>query len=249
MKEVTMTERDIHEIERILGYTFRNPVLLRQAFTRRSYTNEMKQRRTPSDTEPNEVLEFIGDSVLSAALVTIFSRSFASLGPRGLESRFSEGELTEMKKKLCDKNALSSITTELNLARFMRVSTGDANNGIPNGDSPKEDLFESIIAAVALDCGMDFSVIVPLVERLDRPARLTESHPSEKDPKTRLKEFCEKSGRKIEYLLNRVEGPDDAPQYTVSCEIDGKLISTGMGGSKKRAEKQAAERAIPLVGA
>ena len=58
----------IPEIEKKIGYTFKDKSLLKQAFTRSSFCNEHKgqgKRRLVS----NEVLEFFGDSVLSCALV------------------------------------------------------------------------------------------------------------------------------------------------------------------------------------
>ena len=48
-----MNDSTLHKIEQILGYRFQNPALLRQAFTRSSYTNEMKQAKTPADTDSN----------------------------------------------------------------------------------------------------------------------------------------------------------------------------------------------------
>lgn len=244
-----MTEQELSEIELVIGYTFRNRTLLRQAFTRRSYTHEMGQSGTPADTESNEVLEFIGDSVLGAALVMILSRRYGSLGERGLETEFEEGDFTRIKSNLSDKRALAGIVTRLGFADRMRVSHGDEINRVTDNDSPKEDLFESIIAAVALDCNMDFSVIVPLVERLDRPDRLISHVKGEKDPKSTLKELCEQSGKTCTYDPPEREGPDHAPFYTVWCRIDGETVAKGTGSRKQLAEMAAAAAALGKLSA
>ena len=53
-----MQNDDYSLIEKQIGYEFHNRMLLQQAFTRKSYTNETH------DGDNNEVLEFIGDKVL-----------------------------------------------------------------------------------------------------------------------------------------------------------------------------------------
>ncbi len=243
-----MTEQNIRLIEQTIGYHFKNPALLRQAFTRASYTNEMMQARTPADTDSNEVLEFIGDSVLSCALVAILSDRYGKLGERGLESSLGEGELSIIKSNLCDKRALSARISELGLAEYMRVSRGDITNHTLAADSPREDLFESIIGAVALDCGMDFRILIPLIERLDDPARLTVKTKVNKDPKTLVKEYCEAHAIPYRFELTSESGPDHAKQYTVCLFIREERIAEGTARSKKLADREAAHAALSKLG-
>ena len=61
---------NIEKIERIIKYTFKDKSLLMQAFTRESFCNE--KRREKCAYSSNEVLEFFGDAVLSASIVSIF---------------------------------------------------------------------------------------------------------------------------------------------------------------------------------
>ncbi|MBR6546049.1 MAG: hypothetical protein IKT72_03860 [Clostridia bacterium] len=239
-----MTEQAIREIEERLGYRFKNPALLKQAFTRSSYTNEMLQARTPADTDSNEVLEFIGDSVLSAVLAMILVRRCTSIGERGLISPLTEGDLSRIKSNLSDKRALSGIMRGLDLAGYLRVSRGDIANGILTEASPLEDLFESIIGAIALDSDMDFSVLVPLLERLDRPERLTEQPSVRKDPKSTVKEYCEKRRLAYDFALTAESGPDHAKEYRVNLRIDRSDVGFGVGKSKKLADRAAAEDAL-----
>ena len=239
-----MNDQILREIEQILGYRFQNPALLRQAFTRSSYTNEMLQAKTPADTDSNEVLEFIGDSLLSAALTAILVKRCASIGERGLTSPLGEGDLSRIKSNLSDKRALSGIIRELGLAKHLRVSRGDLANGILDEASPQEDLFESIIGAIALDSGMRLDVLIPILERLDRPERLTEQPRIEKDPKSTVKEYCEKNRLPYAFTLLSESGPDHAKEYRVSCQINGAEYGRGIGKSKKLADRSAARDAI-----
>ena len=245
------TDAELTAIEDAIGYTFCDRTLLRQAFTRRSFTNEYEAKtKRPAPVECNEVLETVGDAVLGAALLTILARRHGKVTGRGYESDFGEGVFTEIKKNLCDKTALSGIIDGLSLpdgtpfAALQAVSDGDRTMGSYNAPSPKEDLFESILGAVALDCGMDFSVIVPIVERLDDPDRLTASTTPEKGSKTRLKELCEAKKWTLDYSEIDRTGPDHAPTYTVACRINGEICGRGSGTSKKAAESAAADQAL-----
>ena len=245
------TDAELKEIERVIGYTFRDPVLLRQAFTRRSFTEEFEAKnKRPAPVECNEVLETLGDAMLSAALLSILTDRHGKMTERGYVSDFGEGGFTEIKKNLCDKTALSRIIDGLSLpdgtpfAALQATSDGDRTSGNYNAPSPKEDLFESILGAVARDCGCDLSVIVPLVERLDDPDRLTVVTAAEKDAKTRLKELCEAKGWQYDYPLIERTGPDHDPTHAVACVVNGKTVGRGSARSKKEAECKAAEEAL-----
>lgn len=246
----TPTDAELAAIERVIGYSFRDKTLLRQAFTRRSFTKEYEEKyKRPAPVECNEVPETLGDAVLGAALLTILTRRHGKITGRGYESDFGEGVFTEIKKNLCDKNALSRIIDGLKtedgtpFAALQATSEGDRASGNYNARSPKEDLFESILGAVALDCGCDFSVIVPLVERLDDPDRLTVASAG-KDEKTRLKELCEAKGWELSYPPVGCAGPDHDPVYTVECRVNGKTLCRGSGKKKKDAERAAAREAL-----
>ena len=247
---LTPTDGELAAIERAIGYAFRDRTLLRQAFTRRSFTKEYEAKhKRPAPVECNELPETLGDSMLSAALLTILFRRHGRITGRGYESDFGEGVFTEIKKNLCDKTALSRIIDGLAtedgtpFAALQTASDGDRSSGNYNSPSPKEDLFESVIGAVALDCGMDFSLIVPVVERLDDPERLTVRIP-EKDAVTRVKELCEAKKWKYDYPEIGRTGPDHDPTFTVGCEINGELRGTGSGKSKKAARAEAAKAAL-----
>ena len=71
-----MKEQVYDEIEQLIGYEFDNRLLLRQAFTRKSYTNETH------DGDNNEVLEFIGDKVLDLIVVKALSEYYGVINYR-----------------------------------------------------------------------------------------------------------------------------------------------------------------------
>ena len=82
-------------VQKQIEYQFRNEKLLRQAFTRKSYSEEK------GGAYHNEVLEFYGDKVLDFIVIRKFSYRFGELTRNGkYSSEKNEGQLTELKKKI-----------------------------------------------------------------------------------------------------------------------------------------------------
>ena len=170
-----------------IGYEFKNLDLLKQAFTRRSYTEE-------NGGENNEVLEFIGDKALDYAVVRILIQKYGHLANGalvdgtnlyGLEQEikrnqngfeeikknafrcdYSEDDLTKIKSRMVNKKALARRMGELGFSEHLIMGKGDIQNSINKEDSVKEDLFEAIVGAVVIDCGWNQKVIQSVIEAM-----------------------------------------------------------------------------------
>ena len=149
-----------------IGYEFKNLDLLKQAFTRRSYTEE-------HGGENNEVLEFIGDKALDFVVIKLLAKRFGHFTNENSSNSFScdydEGKLTEFKIKMVQKKALSRRIDELKFADHLIMGKSDIVNNISKEMSVKEDLFEAIIGAVTIDCNWDFNTIQSVVEIMLEP--------------------------------------------------------------------------------
>lgn len=149
-----------------IGYDFKNLDLLKQAFTRRSYTEE-------HGGENNEVLEFIGDKALDFVVIKLLANRFGHFTSDNVTNSFScdydEGKLTEFKVKMVQKKALSRRIDELQFADHLIMGKSDIVNNINKEMSVKEDLFEAIIGAVTIDCNWDFNTIQSVVEIMLEP--------------------------------------------------------------------------------
>lgn len=177
-----MKENEIKHIQDLIGYTFKNQDLLIQAFTRRSYSKE-------NGGEDNEVLEFIGDKALDLIIVKLLSEKFGYYTKKfknwdkwgNIEytgtyaSELTEGELTEIKAKMVQKNALSDAIYNLDLEKYLIMNEGDKKNNVQDSPSVKEDLFEAIIGAIALDSNWDLTSIQESVEVMLNPDELIDS--------------------------------------------------------------------------
>lgn len=171
-----MCEFNYEAIENQIGYPFTNRELIKQAFTRRSYSEE-------HGGENNEVLEFYGDKVLELIVGKLFSEWFGeiqennrqqtrndilivnSFEPKGeYHSDYNEGELTEFRKLLVSRQTLAQRIYDLDLESYLRLGKGDEKNGARDKDSVKEDLFEAILGAVAIDSRWDIKKMQDAVE-------------------------------------------------------------------------------------
>lgn len=144
-----------------IGYVFKDPNLLLQAFTRSSYANE-------NGGEDNETLEFIGDKALDLAVVRLLSSKYGST-KGGFICSIDEGELTKIKSRMVQKKTLARRMDEMGFSGHLFLGKGDVKNNVSDEPSVKEDTFEAIIGAVALDCDWDFGVICSVAEAMIMP--------------------------------------------------------------------------------
>ncbi len=168
-----MKSQSLRLIQEQIGYNFKNLDLLQQAFVRRSYAKE-------NGGEDNEVLEFIGDKVLDIVIVKILTEMFGfytsecdgydeTIDFNEFCCKYSEGKLTELKSGLVEKKMLAGRIDRLRLADYLIMGNGDQKNRVDEEDSVKEDLFEAIVGAVALDSGWDWEEIQGTVEYMLEP--------------------------------------------------------------------------------
>lgn len=243
-------EKHIPEIEEKIGYTFSDKSLLTQAFTRTSFCNEQKKSEAVRYSS-NEVLEFFGDGVLSLAIITVLLSSNTERYEYGIKTPLGEGDFSNIKSKLSDKKNLSQSMKELGIQKFLLVGEGDEKLGIKNEPSVMEDLFESIIGAIYIDCGMHIPTVVRSVAvMLDTGTYLTKNSELTQSAKNAVQEWCADKRRRLPppvYETVSEEGPDHKKTYTRVCVINGRVMGTGVGKNCKIADAAAAEAALALL--
>ena len=122
-------DKSISKIEEIIGYKFRDSSLLKQAFTRSSYCNE-HFRRGSASPQSSEVLEFIGDSVLSTSIITRLMLEKSERYEYGLYTELGEGDFSNIKAALSNKHNLAISTAKLGLQQYLIMGEGDERLGI-----------------------------------------------------------------------------------------------------------------------
>ncbi len=218
------------ELEKNIGYEFKNKELLRLALTHSSYANEKGSKRD------NERLEFLGDSVLGFITAEYL---FKSLSDR------PEGELTKLRANAVCEKSLAQFAAAINLGEHVLLGKGEIMTGGRERPSILSDAFESVIAAIYLDGGM--SEAEKFVLRF--VSKTTTDTVQATDYKTLLQEVVQKNpDEHLTYSLAAQSGPDHDKTFTVEVFLNSNCIGTGTGHSKKKAEQAAAREALILMG-
>ncbi len=221
-------------IEQTIGYQFKDKQLVSQAFTRSSYHYEHPEEQS------NEVMEFVGDSVLSLLVVDNLLDRYTDKDGSGLYSCLNEGDFSSIRSFMVNKSFLAKKMRKLGLHQFLRMSIGDEKQGINNSLSVLEDLFESIVGAIYLDVGRNLNktkqVVIPLLEidcELDEyDGKIKVSY------KNLVQEWCDKYGCG-KPIYDTYQTGDE---FISTCYIqEYNVKDQGHGKNKKEAEKAAAE--------
>ena len=218
----------IKDLENAIGYHFQNISLLQNALTHSSYANE----RWHNGLLSNERLEFLGDSILGMLVAEYLYRSFPDR---------PEGELTRMRADMVCEKTLACVANHIGLGQHLLLGHGEEQGGGRTRDSILADAMESVIAACFLDGGLEAALhFIQKFILVEVP--VTRLH--NMDYKTQLQELVQqKKNQVLSYELVGQSGPDHDKHFEVQVSLNGQVVGTGRGRSKKRAEQDAAREA------
>lgn len=233
----------LEELQKRIGYTFRDPRYLERAVTHSSYANETGA--PDHHLRCNERLEFLGDAVLSVLTSEYLFRRFAG---------YPEGKLSQLRSKVVCEGALFRYAEKIGLGDFLLLGKGEANNGGAHKPAILADAFEAILAAIYLDSKengkADVSAflmpfIIEAADKLEGKELL--------DNKSLLYQFIqqdthEEAWNDLEYRLVGTSGPDHAKTFEVELYLASNRIGRGQGNSIQQAEQMAASEALDLFG-
>lgn len=211
------------ELERKIGYTFRDQQLLKLALTHSSFSNELKLNKTDN----YERLEFLGDAVLELAVSEFLYQN---------NPHMHEGNMTKMRASLVCEPTLAYCAKCFSLGDYLLLGKGEEQTGGRLRDSIISDVFEAIIGAIYLDGGF-----TPASEFIEKYVLNDMEHKIEfTDSKTILQEYAQENGKKLTYELVSEIGPAHDRKYMVHALLDEAIAAEGIGKTKKSAEQQAA---------
>jgi ribonuclease III len=216
----------VAQCQAIIGRTFQNVELLREALTHASSAS----RRLSS----NERMEFLGDAVLGLIVCELLYRSYPD---------FSEGELTRVKSIVVSRRTCAKLGKELGLEACLTVGKGIIHGrSLPR--SLASDAFEAVVAAIYLDGGFEAARqwLEPLLANEVQAA--TEGHAGG-NFKSMLQQVAQcEHGATPRYRLVSERGPDHSKQFQMLAIIGEREFSPAWGRNKKDAEQRAAANAI-----
>lgn len=196
------------------------------AVSHSSYANEHRAKKD------YERLEFLGDAVVDLVVADYLYSNHNE----------DEGEMTKVRASYVCENALYEYSMKLGIPSFIKVGHGEEKEGGKYKKAIVADIFEAIIGAIYLDLGYAtarrtvLNIVVPYIEN----PNITFFS----DYKSSLQEYVQTEQKTISYQLVKEEGPPHDKTFTIDVVIDSIIYGTGVAGSKKEAEQNAAKEAL-----
>lgn len=223
---------DLSQLEKTISYPFKNRDTLLQALTHSSYAYENHQE----NRSDNEVLEFLGDSVLGLVVSDYLCDSYSEL---------SEGELSKLKSAAGSTSSLSYFAQRIKLDKHILLGKGEEKSGGRKKRTILAGAFEALIAAIYLDGGLQETkkFLIPHLNSLFRKVDVEKFFIN--NTKSALQEYLQKENLPAPvYKTITTKGPDHKRIFVVEVISQDKPLAKAKGLSKKSAEKKAAQKAL-----
>jgi ribonuclease III len=218
-------------LEDRLAYRFREIKWLDQALTHKSFIYETNH----PEKVANEVLEFLGDSVLNLAVSYLLLLKSPDA---------QEGTLSMLRSQLVKRSSLASLSKELRLESYLLLGKSQQLNGGTEKSSILANTYEALIGAIFMDSG--FNRALDIIKG-HFETYLQTSTPSElfDDFKSLLQIYSQQfHGASPQYRVMNESGPDHDKRFQASVSIGDEVKGLGWGKSKKEAEQEAAKKAL-----
>ncbi len=223
--------KDLTFLEEKIGYVFNDKKLIKTALSHSSYVNESNSNRSVD----NERLEFLGDAVLELVMSEYIYKE---------NPDWKEGKMTKKRAAMVCEESLFASAKVIDLGDYLFLGRGEEATGGRQKSSVLSDAFESLIAAIFLDGGIENakSFIYKYLINIYSEKCVSGDH------KTILQEYVQaRHMGKIIYELESEEGPDHNRVFTYSVYVGEKKLATGTGNSKKAAQRSAAATACDVL--
>lgn len=219
---------DLKELENTISYIFKNKELLKNSLVHSSYASEHGYNYY----ENNERLEFIGDAYLDAVVsFELFKLNRAA----------HEGELSRDRADVVCEASLADVARSIELGKYIFLGKGEIANHGEKKDSILSDTFEALIGAIVIDGGYQEAEKV-LLKLFSEKIKLANEGKLNRDFKSKLQEKLQGKYKsiKIKYVLKSETGPDHDKTFNVDVVVNDKVLGSGSGKSKAKAEQAAA---------
>jgi len=222
----------LEPLQEAIGYTFQDTNVLLEAVTHRSYLNEHPDH----PVDHNERMEFLGDAVLELIVTEYLFEEYPEQ---------AEGQLTNYRSALVKGEHLAEVADKFDLVSYLLMSRGEASD--PNSRAYiTANAIEALIAALYLDGSLDVArefvntfILPDLGQIIEQKLFI--------DAKSMLQETMQEQKQATpEYEVINEWGPDHDKRFEVAVSVASQQVATGVGGSKQKAEQEAARQALQV---
>ncbi|GIK60620.1 MAG: Ribonuclease 3 [Ignavibacteriaceae bacterium] len=231
--QFSFPQEKFNQLEKMIGTTIGNKKIYVEALIHRSFLEENEQF-----SFSNERLEFLGDSVLNLIIGEYLFNKFPNE---------EEGFLTKVRAKLVNRNALSLVAEDMDLAELLILSSSLPKSITHNSKSMLSDALEALIGAIYLDKGIETCKQF-IQKKILEPALKNGDHLIDENYKSQLLEYAQANKLAIPvYQIVSEDGPHHDKTFTAEVIIGEKVLGEGKGKSKKEAEQNAAQVALKRI--
>jgi ribonuclease III len=183
-------------------------------------------------------LAFLGDSVLGLALAEELYRRFP---------RSDIGRLTKVHGQAVSGRACVEVAEQLSLPERLEAAVPEGvETGIPvshllRSERAIASVTEAVIGACYLQYGWEptaAATVAAFAPQIELAAETL------LDFKSALQERLARNGVRVTYAVIREAGPPHDRRFEVEARVDGDIVGSGGGRSKKEAEQAAAAEAL-----
>ena len=223
-------------VQNAIGIVFNDRSLLAEALTHASYINENPELSPVT----NERLEFLGDAVLGQVVAARLFSDFP--GER-------EGRLTEFRARLVRGDTLARVAAGIGLGDYLLLGKGEETTGGRSKPVNLAGALEAVIGAIYLDQGQKAAADF-ILRILDAELDSIAGDDGHGNYKSELQELLQARRQPApSYHVVDTSGPDHNRRFTVEVRLADTVLGSGVGRSKKAAEKSAAETILKRLAA
>ena len=220
------------QFEKKIKYRFQDSELLKIALTHRSFAYESQD----DGLTDNEILEFLGDSVLGLVVTDFLVTAYPGV---------SEGELSKLKSTVASTSSLSLFAQNIKLDKYILLGKGAEKSGGRKKKTILAGAYEALIAAIYLDGGFHEATSFIMGHLKQFFSKINVDKFLINNYKSALQEYFQKESLPApNYKMVTTKGPDHKKQFTVEVFLRKSSLAKATGRSKKEAEQKAAQKAL-----
>ncbi len=215
-------------VSMLIGYKTSNFKLFRTALNHRSVKD--------NPTENNERLEFLGDAIIGSVVAEYLFKKYPYKG---------EGFLTEMRSKMVNRQQLNHIALQMGIRKLTRFNKTDG--GLKTSQIFGNSL-EALVGAIYLDKQYNFTKHWIIQKMIQPYLFMDELEQIDINIKNKIIGWALKQGKQIDFVLAEEVQEGRRKLFTIHVVIDGEVIASQKGFTKKDASQLAAQKAIEQLG-
>ena len=181
----------------------------------------------------NERLEYLGDAILSTVVAEYLFKKYPNK---------DEGFLTKMRSKIVKRKTLNEIADKMGIDVILTdYSQGNLSKSMLGN------ALEALLGAIYIEYGYNTTRDYIIRKVLRKYLDIHELEEIDDNYKSQLLEWCQKSGREVDYRVISKFKHEKRDRFRIAVLIDGIETAEAEDFNKKSAEQSASKTALRII--